>query len=390
MTFLTGFLKTIILLGTMQGFIVSTLLFSSKKSVYSNRILSKLIFLMALASFKLYASLQGWFDYSGWTRVLEAIVPMVIVMPMGPLIFFYIRSFVDPQFRISGKERVHFYPIIIDLVPQIMALIYIVALISGAIKPNSLVFGFNLGTLIDDYNVYADIPRWISITAYLIFSIRFLNDLKRKNDPAIAGQTLNVRWLRQFVRLFLVFQAIWFIYLVPYVIPKYTDFMLSKFDWYPVYIPLAILIYWLGIKGYTAGNNYVFIPAKKSNGATTNLPIQSIEETVLALTHAMEKDKLYLDPSLNLQVLSKHIVIPSKTISAVLNQHVHKSFNEFVNEYRINDFKGKLQDESNEHLTIAGIAFECGFNSLATFQRAFKQATGVSPSEFRDASIEIP
>jgi AraC-like DNA-binding protein len=67
----------------------------------------------------------------------------------------------------------------------------------------------------------------------------------------------------------------------------------------------------------------------------------------------------------------------------VLNQHLHTSFNEFVNEYRVSAFKQKLCTDEVKHLTIAGIAAECGFNSQATFQRTFRQVTGLSPSEFK-------
>jgi len=333
--------------------------------------------------------MQGWFDGSDIVRVLDAIIPMVIVMPFGPLIFFYVKSFVDPDFKMTKKDRLHFYPIIIDLVPQIMAIIYIIALIFGLIKNNYKPFGVSLGTVIDDYNVYADIPRWISVSVYLILSARFLNDLKAKNKITINGQELNFKWLQQFVRVFLVFQIIWLIYLVPYVIPRYTDVMLNTFDWYPIYIPLAILIYWLGIKGFMMSNNYSIPPIKKITGINSTLPATAIEDAVLSLKKAMEEDKLYLDPLLNLAILSKQTNIVQKTISAVLNQHLHKSFNEFVNEYRVEAFKEKLQDPEMDHLTIAGLAFDCGFNSQATFQRTFKQFTGLSPSEFRNGLVEI-
>jgi len=384
-----GFLRTIILLGAVQGFIVSSLLFFSKKSSQSSRILSKLIFLIALASFKLYGSMQGWFDYSDVTRVLDAIIPMIIVMPFGPLIFFYVKSFVDPDFRLHKKDRIHFYPVIIDLIPQIMAIIYILALIFGLIKNNYMPFGMSLGTIIDDYNVYADIPRWISVSAYLLLSARFLADLKAKNNIAVNGREINFKWLQQFVRVFLVFQIIWLIYLIPYVIPRYTDILLNSVDWYPIYIPLAVLIYWLGIKGYMMANNYSIGPVKKISDINSTLTVSAIEQVVCSLKKAMEDDKLYLDPMLNLAILSKNTLIAQKTISAVLNQHLHKSFNEFVNEYRVDAFKEKLQDPGMNHLTIAGIAFECGFNSQATFQRIFKQFTGFSPSEFRNSPIAI-
>jgi AraC-like DNA-binding protein len=102
----------------------------------------------------------------------------------------------------------------------------------------------------------------------------------------------------------------------------------------------------------------------------------------------MESDALYLKPELSLNLLAQYTGIPSKTISAVLNQHLNTSFNEFVNEYRVRAFKQKLCTDAVKHLTIAGIAAECGFSSQATFQRSFKQLTGLSPSEFKLRTLQ--
>jgi len=102
----------------------------------------------------------------------------------------------------------------------------------------------------------------------------------------------------------------------------------------------------------------------------------------------MKEDKIYLNPNLNLATLSEKTGIAPKTISAVLNQHLQKSFNEFVNGYRVNEFKEKIVQPEMNNLTIAGIAFECGFNSQATFQRTFKELTGQSPSDFRKTAAE--
>ena len=101
-----------------------------------------------------------------------------------------------------------------------------------------------------------------------------------------------------------------------------------------------------------------------------------------SLKNEMQEDKLYLEPSLNVQAVSSHTHIPPKTISFVLNNYEKKSFNEFVNEYLIEEVKRRLAEKANEHLTISGIALDCGFNSQATFQRAFKNIIGVSPKEY--------
>lgn len=121
---LSGFFNSIILLGTLQGFIVYCLLFYSKKSKLPDRLLAKLIFLMSLASLNLYLNEIGITNLNGLTSTLSALIPMVIVMPMGPLVYFYIRSSLDPEFKMTKKCRRHFLPIIIDLVPSLTVIIF--------------------------------------------------------------------------------------------------------------------------------------------------------------------------------------------------------------------------------------------------------------------------
>jgi AraC-like DNA-binding protein len=234
-----------------------------------------------------------------------------------------------------------------------------------------------LGRFIDSYNVYADIPRWGSITLYLWLSARYL---------AGAGTENNAyrQWLRQFIRLFLVFQVIWFIYLVPYVIPSLTDKLLNAVDWYPVYIPLVVLIYCLGLKGYLMAPEV--IPAIKK--AVTPPREELVAEAVPLLRKAMEEDRLYLEPELNLALLSRHTGLPQKTISLVLNQHLQQSFNEFVNGYRVAAFKEKISQAEQDNMTILALALDAGFNSQATFQRAFRSNTGMSPREYMNLRLK--
>jgi AraC-like DNA-binding protein len=221
--------------------------------------------------------------------------------------------------------------------------------------------------------MYADIPRWLSITLYSWVSYRLVQQHRQEK---------NYRWLKQFTIVFLVFQAVWLIYLIPYVIPRYTNRLLNAVDWYPIYLPLVAIIYWLGIKGYIISYETT-LSAKKANGINSTLTDSTVHEIIARLTKSMEEEKLYLDPALNLQTLSQHTGLQQKLVSAVLNQHIHKSFNAFINEYRIEAFKQKIRLADMDNLTMAGIAAECGFNSQATFQRAFKEFTGMSPSEFR-------
>jgi len=370
-----SFLRTLILLGALQGLILSGLLFYSKTSRQSNRILAILIFLMSLASLNLYITDTDWFNHSQILIILWNIVPMVVVMPIGPLIYFYIRSFSDPCFVFKRENLIHFIPVIIDLVPKLTAIIYLSGLALKWFPKNDVPWGY----FIDQYNVYSDIPRWLSISIYLWISRRYLLSLK-KNGESLRDKSNTLPWMQQFVSIFAVFQVIWLVYLIPYVLPKYTGRLMDLVGWYPVYIPLAILIYWLGIKGWMASASQR--KAENLKIRTSSIPVHLGDEMILRLKKAMTEEKLYLDPELSLSVLTKHTGIPSKSISAVLNQQMHKTFNEFINEYRVSAVKERLLASADRNLTIAGLAYECGFNSQPTFQRAFKSIQGESPSEF--------
>lgn len=379
----TVIFETIILLGTIQGFIISALLFFGKQPRLASRLLGVLLFLMSLASLCLYASFNDWFG-SATLVFWSNFIPMIIIMPFGPLIFFYVRACLDPGFKMGRRQQIHFYPVILDFIPYLAAIIFVLGISSGILENNPRPWV----NFIDQYNVYSDIPRWISVTVYLWLSERYLSGLKNPGFLTAPGKTAtgtgqeaNILWLRQFIRIFLAFQLIWLFYLVPYVIPRYTDFMLDTFDWYPVYVPMAVLIYWLGIKGYSMSHRLVSGPAPKGS-PSQSLPVDTVRASIDLLRKAMEEDRLFLDPSLNLQRLSAHTGLQQKMISAVLNQHIRQSFNEFVNSYRISEVKTMLLKPENKPLTIAAIAFDAGFNSLATFQRAFKATENMTPKEF--------
>ncbi len=373
---LSGIFNIIILLGALQGLIISILLLCSKRNKLANRLLGTLIFLIALASFNLYGNYMDWFNI-GLLRFLTEVVPMVIVMPMGPLIYFYIKSFSAADFKIDKNFRYHFYAIIIDLAPTFIVISYFIGIYAGLVTPNPKPWGI----FIDQFNVYADIPRWASLTIYILLSLKYLSN--RVETNAISKNSLN--WLRIFLKAFLVFQVIWLLYLIPYVIPIYTDKILDIFGWYPVYVPLAILVYWLGIKGYIVGQNDEIATKKTSD--IKNLPsTEELIKIIDSLRLVMEDKKTYRNPNINLNTLAAQLGYTPKIISTVVNQHFEKSFNEYINDYRIAEFKVKFLGPDFDHLTITGLALECGFNSQATFQRAFKESTGLSPSAYRKAN----
>lgn len=379
-------LDLILLLGSLQGFILATLLWTNRKGHrLSNRLLAALIGLLALMSLAVGAPVLN-----KWVSFALDLLPLIMAMPLGPLIYFYVRSVLDPAFRLGKSEQRQFYPVVLDLGASVIGWVFVGGVLLGVFNKSQ---GPSFGAVMDEYNTYVDLPRWLSVTLYLILTRRLLVQpvpMAGATAPTpAAGEQQRRHWLWQFVNVFLVFQGIWLIHLVPYLIPALRGPLLDAFGWYPIYVPLAVLIYWLGLKGYLyARNSPVDAVARKTNA--TSLPAETVEKAMGLLTNAMRTDKLYLDPELTVDKVGRHVRLPPKTISFVLNRHRQKSFNTFVNEYRIEAVKHRLTDPASNYLTLTGIAFECGFNSQATFQRAFKQMTGVSPKEYNGQPGEIP
>ena len=76
-----------------------------------------------------------------------------------------------------------------------------------------------------------------------------------------------------------------------------------------------------------------------------------------------------------------------KVTRCITNRLQYRNFNHLLNSHRIDRAKRIFNDPDSRHLTIATIAFDCGFNSLGPFNRAFRQYTGMTPREFRQKQL---
>ena len=74
-------------------------------------------------------------------------------------------------------------------------------------------------------------------------------------------------------------------------------------------------------------------------------------------------------------------------VSHILNQGLHTSFYDLINQYRIAKAQEILISPAAERLNLLGVAFESGFRSKSVFNEVFKKTTGRTPSQFRDAKM---
>lgn len=97
----------------------------------------------------------------------------------------------------------------------------------------------------------------------------------------------------------------------------------------------------------------------------------------------MSEERPYLNPELTLGELSAQVNLAKHELTELLNVHIGKNFFTFVNEFRLKAVVRRLSNPDYDHLTIMGIANDCGFNSKSTFNSLFKQFTGKTPSEYK-------
>ncbi|HEY9196636.1 MAG TPA: ABC transporter permease, partial [Mucilaginibacter sp.] len=92
----------------------------------------------------------------------------------------------------------------------------------------------------------------------------------------------------------------------------------------------------------------------------------------------------YRDAELSLNTLAEKLGLHTHELSRIINTVFKKSFNDFINEYRVREIAFKMQDSAYDHITLLGLAYESGFNSQSSFHRIFKQFTGKTPLEYKN------
>jgi len=101
------------------------------------------------------------------------------------------------------------------------------------------------------------------------------------------------------------------------------------------------------------------------------------------LRQLMEEKRFFLDDALDLPGLARALETTPNHLSQIINGFEGKSFFDFVNGYRVESVKARLAQAPESNLLEVGLG--CGFRSKSTFNRIFKQHTGKTPSQYRDA-----
>lgn len=370
-------ITTILQLGGLQAFLLATFLFLKKRNVYANIILSILLTLLGVSCL-LYAfnQVEIYLKYPHLIRIGWGL-PLLF----GPLLYFYTQSILNPVFKLSRKNLVHAYPYTLNLVLLIPFFMK-----SGEEKVQVLDYftaAITSGT--DYYAIYYYLLRFAIIGIGLHYCYKSLGVLTTYQESLLAEYSAvekkKIQWLKDliwsFISLFILLVVLHFIT----VGDRYPNFDYEVF----FFISTAIITYILSFKSLNQPQLFTpsFESATKLSKPLSIETTSSVSDTGLALLAYMKEKKPYLQPNLSATELAKYLNISRHQLSNILNKELGKNFYDFINEYRVEEFKIIQADERLQHLTLLALAYESGFSSKSSFNAVFKKMTGMTPSAYR-------
>lgn len=352
----TTVLSIVTLLGWILGFL---LLFKRSKFAIGERWLAliMLTFSLILTSYILiWTKYNIYFTYiNSWWMFLTFII--------GPTLFFYLKSVFQESYT-TKEVLFHFLPTF---------------LVAFSILPY----------LLSPFKIYLQWPEEIATLG----SSAYLKVIHLIVYGMWCQQLCNNDWqIDENIKIWakLVTRGFW-VYVVgfcAYFILVNASFFSPEWD-YSISLIMALgilLIAWMGWiqpKVFQSEPIEQFIPIPVSKYQSSTLTEAASASIKRRLEQLLIEEEIYKENELRLDDLAAYIDVSRHHLSQVINETYQINFFEFINQYRVTAVKKMLQNPKYDHYTLLQIAFESGFNNKASFNKFFKQDTGMTPSAYR-------
>lgn len=359
-----NFFSVIILLGIAQGIFLFVSLQQIKEvNKEANRLLSAFILLISLTMigrFLLELDVNSVF-------LSFLALPDSIIFLYGPILYFYLqRLLLKPVKR--AHVLAHFIPAMLFIISGLPSLlsdtnpihilwlelttIRFIIIEGGAILHNTIYFYLGL-SLFSEYQRSSN------------------NEFSFKQYPS---------YLKALFSLIALTLVAWAVSYLSWVTANYN--ILSAIGYRTVWIILPFITYAMG---FCAIRQPELFKISVEKNASQKAVISEIEELKEKVHNCMIEEAPFLNPKLSLEELAKLTGIKRHLLSRVINTGFEQNFSDYVNSYRINEFKKLVQREDKKDFTILAIALEAGFNSKTTFNTTFKKLAGSTPIEFANS-----
>lgn len=379
------------LAGIIITFFLVIILLSKKGKTSADLVLSAWLCIMGLHLFLYYLQIPG--AIYGYTYLLGVQIPLPLLH--GPLLYLYTVT-VTRETGFVKKYWLHFIPVVLAYM-----LLYKFFELSGADKISVY---RNKGAGFETETQIILIASLISGFSYVLFSFYELRKYKKRiNDEFSNTERINLNWLRYLIGGILV---IWVIILL-----KGSDPLI-----FGAAVVFVVLLGYFGIRNMgiftyrqviekrmtipkepapaTAENKEpprqeeqvsMFQASLRIKYEKSGLQKEAADKIHQDLTNLMQVEKVFKNEELSLSQLAQQLGIHPNNLSQVINTYEKKSFYDYINTLRIEEFKQLAMKPENEKYTLLSLAFECGFNSKTSFNRNFKKITGESPSDYLNA-----
>jgi AraC-like DNA-binding protein len=221
---------------------------------------------------------------------------------------------------------------------------------------------------------------------YFSWAVRLVTRYNRKIKVYFSETShYDLAWLRiLMIASALVYTIIYLAFVVDLVIPVATFRWLHQAS----FMLGSVYIIVLGFFGHRQGNLFsdkmirFELQEPEPISPETYALDQKEDNFIRRLLNHMTENKPYLVPEITLSALASELDVTPEYLSGIINSKLGRNFFDFINHYRTEEFKSRCKAPENSKFTLIAIAYDCGFNSKATFNRVFKKATGMTPGEY--------
>lgn len=363
----------------VSGFVVTTVIFSmlvlSKRKELPRHLLSCILGLNAIILITLYASLHEIKSLFVFANLFEDSARFLL----GPLIYLYIKSIFIKEDGMVKRHWFHFVPFLVYW--------FLVSLpkMIGNFREADI---FEYIELLR--NPYLAMVKDLFLIGYLFLSFRLFFAFKIKMKSNYSSFTnSNYGWVKRFLLAFLLATLFDFTVVIIYTVFK----PVVTWDLGVISIASLVLItFFLGYHGLK--QSVIYLPqflidtnevTKNDNQSQFKLMLSDEEIEILQnkLDMVILEQKPYLQQELTLNGLANLVGTTDRNLSTYLNRELKTTFYDYINKFRVEEVKEKLQSKEQQKYSLLGLAFSAGFNSKSSFYRAFKKETGISPTEFK-------
>lgn len=368
----------LLIIGAFQAFFMGALLFSKKGRAVNDSILTALFLVYGLTMILAYLEVYNRSNNFPLPMLIHTSVPLILLH--GPLLWLYVRSLTGQNYTFKKLYLLHFLPFLL-VFSRLFFSVYILPAEQKILNETSEVFRTDIM-----FPVTIGLIA-LSTQGYNIWGLFMLRDYRKGIKSWFSRvEHIDHHWLQFLLVSAVIFYAlISLLYILDYALGlmSYDALQIMGYS----FATLFILV--LGFYGYRKGNLFASpgIAIDLQQAAMQQPNNAALEEGeqlfVQKLLDTMREKKTYLDPDLTLGLLARDLKVSPDYLSAILNGRLNRNFFDFINHYRVEEFKVRCRMPAYANQKLLALAWDCGFNSKATFNRVFKKATGLTPGQFQ-------